>query len=117
MKRVTILLFFVVAIVLAYAQSKTPKLIIPKSGVIPENGFVADADVARVVAEAVLTPVYGEEIVRSERPFTAVLKGGVWLVKGTVPCVGPRGAICPGGASEVWISKKTGQILYMTHDQ
>lgn len=70
-----------------------------------------------LIAEAVLTPVYGAEMVASERPFKATLRGTVWVVKGSVPCEHPSsGAVCPGGAAEVRIAKKTGQIFYMTRD-
>jgi NTF2 fold immunity protein len=40
------------------------------------------------IAEAVLVPVYGKDVVRSERPFHAVLKGNLWIVTGTAPCEG-----------------------------
>jgi hypothetical protein len=90
----------------------------PSSGFVPKAGFVPTADVARIVAEAVLLPVYGEKTITAERPFKATLKGDIWTVTGSVPCNDPpRGAVCPGGAAQVRISKKTGQILYMTHDQ
>ena len=86
-------------------------------GFVPKSGFVPDAATALKIAEAVLIPVYGEAVVHSERPFKAVLKGGAWIITGSVPCDGPPGAVCPGGAAEVRISKKTAQILFMTHDQ
>jgi hypothetical protein len=87
-------------------------------GVIPKEGFVPNAEVATAIAEAVLWPVYGRATVVSERPFKATLDRGVWIVAGTVPCEDPPpGAVCPGGSAEVRISKKTGQILHMTHFQ
>ena len=74
------------------------------------------ADVAIAIAEAVLVPVYGKNVVISERPFHAILKDHLWIVTGTVPCEGaPPGAVCPGGNAEVRISKKTGRIVYMMH--
>jgi NTF2 fold immunity protein len=87
------------------------------SGVVPKQGFVPNESVALAIAEAVLIPVYGKGVVDYERPFKAVLEGNVWTITGSVPCDGPRNAICPGGAAEVRISKRTGQILFMTHYQ
>jgi hypothetical protein len=86
-------------------------------GVVPKDGFVPNATVALAIADAVLTPVYGKKTVDSERPFKAALNGNVWTVTGSVPCDGPPGAVCPGGAAEVRIYKRTGQILFMTHYQ
>jgi hypothetical protein len=86
------------------------------SSFIPKNGFVPDAATAVAIGEAVLKPVYGVDEILSERPFKAVLKGDQWIVTGSVPCNSP-GLPCPGGAAEVRISKKSGQILYMIHHQ
>jgi hypothetical protein len=83
---------------------------------IPKDGFVPDAATAVAVAEAVLVPVYGKDKILSERPFKAVLSGDKWIVTGSVPCDSPN-IPCPGGAGEVQISKKSGQILNMTHYQ
>jgi len=109
--------FLLAAAVLTYSQDSVKRPMIPEGGVVPKRGFVPSAEVAEAVAEAVLTPVYGRQIVVSERPFKATLNGNIWVVKGKVPCDGPPEAVCPGGAGEVWISQKNGQILYMTHDQ
>jgi hypothetical protein len=87
------------------------------SSYVPKAGFVPDAGTAVSIAEAVLTPVYGKAQIESERPFRAQLKGAVSIVTGTVPCEGPAGAPCPGGAAEVKISKRSGAILFMTHLQ
>jgi hypothetical protein len=85
-------------------------------GYVPPNGFVPTAETAIAVAEAVLEPVYGKDQIASERPFKAVLNGNVWVITGSVPCHNPPpGAECPGGAAEIRISKRTGQVLFMTH--
>ncbi len=111
---------FVLATVFALAGapsvSQSPGLGGAQSSVTPKDGFVPTAGVAVAIAEAVLVPVYGRQLVNSERPFKAELSQGVWDVNGTVPC-NPPGSLCPGGAAEVKISKKTGQIMFMTHDQ
>jgi hypothetical protein len=71
---------------------------------VPDAGFVPDERTATQIAEAVLTPIYGAEAVKQERPFTASLKDGVWTVVGSLP----RGAV--GGVSLVEIASKDGRI-------
>ena len=51
---------------------------------IPKKGYVPDSATAVKVAEAVLIPVYGQDKIESQRPFTAKLKDDVWTVSGTV---------------------------------
>jgi NTF2 fold immunity protein len=99
-----------------YSQARPAQTIGAKKGFVPKEGFVPTADVAQAIAEAVLSPVYGKETIVSERPFKVTLEGNVWIVVASVPCTNPPpGAICPGGSGEVRISKKTGEILFMTH--
>jgi len=84
----------------------------------PKEGYVPDAGTAVKIAEAVLTPVYGKQLVESERPFTAKLATDVWTVSGTLHC--PDGnagvtALCEGGVAVVRISKPDARVLSMTH--
>ncbi len=111
---------FVLALSIAVCASSFTRsqsgVLSPQGFMIPKEGFVPTADVAIQIAEAVLAPVYGKDVVDSERPFHAALKGDLWVVIGTVPCEGaPLGAVCPGGNAEVRVSKKTGRIIYMMH--
>jgi len=85
------------------------------ASVIPKSGFVPDASTAIKIGEAVLIPVYGERIIRSERPFKATLKGAVWIVEGTLHC--DASPVCPGGVAIVKIAKSSGRILHMVHYQ
>ncbi len=111
--------FIVLSSVLVFAGAflfaQDPALGVPKS-FVPKNGFVPTDAVAIAVAEAVLIPVYWNKQVASERPFKAELSGGVWNVTGSLHCVPPESP-CPGGAAQVKISKRTGEILFMTHYQ
>jgi len=111
MKRVATFLFCALAVVPCFPQVGTPH------GVSPKQGFVPNANVALAIADAVLIPVYGKKVIDAERPFKAIINGDVWTVTGSVPCDGPPGTLCPGGTAEVKISKRTGQILFMTHYQ
>lgn len=74
----------------------------------PKNGFVPDEATAVRVAEAVLTPIYGETQIASERPFSAQLKGDVWIVSGHLPNAF-------GGVAEIRISKRTCQVISVSH--
>jgi hypothetical protein len=87
-------------------------------GYKPASGYVPDSKTAVKIAEAVLTPVYGEKQIESERPFTATLKNGVWTVTGTLRCPDGKGGTttsCDGGVAELQISKNDARILYMSH--
>jgi NTF2 fold immunity protein len=102
---------------LAIAHSTGPQ---DKShGYKPKDGFVADSQTAVKIAEAVLIPVYGEEQIRSEEPFTAQLKGDVWTVGGTLRCPDGKGGFtttdCDGGVAVVRLSKADGRVLFMMH--
>jgi len=81
----------------------------------PKDGYVPNSATAVKVAEAVLTPVYGEQRVVSERPFNATLVNGVWKVTGTLHCPGTAGSGCNGGVAEVDISKADARIMSMNH--
>jgi ATP-dependent Clp protease ATP-binding subunit ClpA len=50
---------------------------------LPEAGVVPDAETAIRIAEAVWTPIYGEEVVKQQRPLEADLSSSVWTVRGT----------------------------------
>ena len=58
-------------------------------GYKPASGYVPDSKTAVMIAEAVLAPVYGEKQIKSERPFTAKLKDGMWtsLVRSAVQTI------------------------------
>lgn len=81
-----------------------------KTNYVPPDGFVPNSETAIAVAKAVLTPVYGADVIRREEPFSADLDGDVWFVHGTLPKPGNR-----GGVAEVSISRSKGCILRMIH--
>jgi hypothetical protein len=82
----------------------------------PKEGYVPDAITAIKIAEAVLIPIYGEKQINSEKPLNAELKDGIWIVTGTLNCLG-GGHDCPGGVAIVEISKEDGRILRVIHEQ
>jgi len=86
----------------------------------PKRDYVPDSETAIVIAEAVLSPVYGRKLVESERPFRATLKDGVWTVAGTLYCRDgkpqtDKPPTCLGGVAGVEISEVDARIISMTH--
>lgn len=75
----------------------------------PEAGFIPNQVTATRVAEAILIPIYGQEQIESERPFSAQLNENTWKVEGHLA---PG---MDGGVAEVWIDKRDGRILRVSH--
>lgn len=77
---------------------------------MPAKGLVPDEGSAIAIATAVATPIYGLKQIDSESPLRADLKGGVWLVIGTMHCND-----CEGGTLVVQIKRSNGEILFISH--
>lgn len=77
---------------------------------VPEQGYVPDAKTAIKIAEAIWLPIYGERIYK-KKPFVAKLQGETWVVQGNLP------SQMLGGVPIAEISKKTGEILRVSHGQ
>jgi hypothetical protein len=72
----------------------------------PANGYVPNEETAIKIAEAVIIPIYGEKVVKNEKPFIAELKDStIWVIHGTLR----KGRI--GGVTYVEINKSDGRIL------
>jgi len=84
---------------LLFAQS--PK---QKPNYSPPEGLVPNRDTAIKIAEVVLTPIYGADVVEHEKPFRVELVNGVWVVDGALH----HG---PGGNLHIEISKKDCRIV------
>lgn len=80
----------------------------PKHSYIPKNGYVPDKQTAIKIAEAIWLPIYGEGIY-NKKPFVAKLQGEVWIVHGSLP------SQMIGGVPVIELSKKTGEILRVSH--
>jgi hypothetical protein len=76
----------------------------PANGVIPDSGTAVD------IAVIVLSKAYGKETIEHEKPFTAILKDGYWIVYGSLP-----GEIVVGGVAEIVIRKSNGEIINISH--
>ena len=77
---------------------------------VPKDGFVPNGAVAVAIADAVLTAIYGNDVISAERPLQASLAGDVWTVTGAPLKLGWR-----GGVAHVEIAKTDGRILRVTH--
>jgi NTF2 fold immunity protein len=74
------------------------------------GGVVADKETAIRIAEAILSPVYGEKAIREQRPYQVTLKDGKWTVDGTIP---------PGfvrGSFHIVILQSDGRIIEIGYD-
>ena len=87
-------------------------LAVAQSRFIPKNGFVPDKATAVKVAEAILVPIYGADILK-QRPFKAGFYADRWIVEGTFPVSKGRNPL--GGVAVIEIHKTTGEILRVTH--
>jgi hypothetical protein len=74
----------------------------------PESGYVPDAETAMRIAEAVWLPIYGTGVLE-RRPWRAGLADDVWVVEGSLP------EMMAGGVPIATISKRTGEILRVSH--
>jgi len=87
---------FLAFVIVQSAQTK-PRLALP------------DANTAVSVAEVLLGRRYGQAHIRAERPFTAKLNNGVWLVEGTLP------GRALGGVASMKLRASDCQVLEMIH--
>ena len=69
------------------------------------DGVVADKETAIRIAEAILSPVYGEEAIREQRPYQVTVKDGKWTVDGTAS----PGHV--GGRFHIVILQSDGRVL------
>jgi hypothetical protein len=104
LKRYSLSLFFVILVLIVTTADAE------EHSYVPKRGFVPDERTAVLIAEAVLSPIYGEERIANEKPFAAALKGDVWIVQGSLPAGKNL-----GGVALAEISKADGRILRVTH--
>ncbi|MFZ4538089.1 YbbC/YhhH family protein [Propionivibrio sp.] len=75
----------------------------------PAQGYVPDAATAIKIAVAVWEPIYGQENISQQKPYTAVLVNGIWIVEGTLP------KHLLGGVAVAEIAKDDGRVLRVSH--
>jgi len=82
----------------------------------PPDGYVPDAKTAIRIAEAVWLPIYGKKVLDDEKPYLARLSPNhkYWIVEGNTVSWPP----CEfGGVALIYISKKDGTILRVSHGE
>lgn len=73
------------------------------------DGYVANENTAKKVAEAILLDIYGKQVL-DQRPFSIKLEGdSVWIVEGVLK---PG---MDGGVAHIEIQKRDCKILKVTH--
>ena len=77
----------------------------------PKEGIIPDEATAVSVAEAVLVPIYGKELVDSEKPFHAKLQKNIWKVTGHMR-EGRK-----GGTAELYLQRSDGKVLRIIHGE
>jgi len=83
-------------------------------------GLIPNQATALSVAEPELIRIYGASVVASERPLTAGLSGGIWIVSGTLHCSDGKGGTtthCVGGVATAHLSKSDGRVVEIFHTQ
>jgi hypothetical protein len=60
---------------------------------LPESGVVPDGNTAMRIAEAVWTPLYGADTIKSQTPLEAELRHNVWIVTGSAATLQPEAAL------------------------
>ncbi|WP_417266242.1 YbbC/YhhH family protein [Brumimicrobium sp.] len=76
---------------------------------IPSQGFVPNELTARKIAESILIPIYGKEIIK-QKPFNVeLIRDSVWVVTGT------QNELALSGVAYIEIQKSDCRILKVTH--
>lgn len=78
---------------------------------VSRQGFVPDPTTAVLIAEAILTPIYGVDEISRQQPFTATEVNSQWLVVGSIKNNEA------GGVASIVIDKKDGRIIRVTHSR
>jgi hypothetical protein len=81
----------------------------------PSEGYVSSEKTAKIIAEAVLVPIYGIDEINKQKPFKVVLKGKNWIVEGSTPA--DRGIRYLGGHFTIHIARSTGEITHLSHSK
>ena len=81
----------------------------------PQNGYVPNEATAIGIALSVWSSIYGREHIEKQKPYSAILVDGYWVVSGSLPKL--TTGVMPGGVAHAVIDKSTGQIIYVIHTQ
>lgn len=82
---------------------------------------IPDAETALKVAELRLVNTYGRRQIESEKPLSARLIEGVWVVSGTLWCSDGKAGrtsdpgACAGGVAQIKLRQRDGKVLAIIH--
>jgi len=86
-----------------------------------KEDLVPDAATALKIAEPALIKTYGKRQIEDQRPLTATLENGIWIVSGTLCCTDRSGNrtcgqhMCVGGTAVLKLRQRDGKILSIIH--
>lgn len=110
-RKYIILLSFIAFLILSYAFISI-KGVSQNDKWIPREGFVPNESTARKVAEAVLLPIYGDEVIEEQKPFDVKLIGdSLWVVEGV------QDEISIGGVVYISFLKRNCSIIEVRHGE
>jgi len=78
----------------------------------PGEGRTISIDSALKIAEPRLFKIYGEKLIKKERPYNIVKYHNYWMLWGSMNCDG-----CAGGVFEIGIDAINGYVIYLIHGQ
>ena len=79
--------------------------------VLHNSNIIPDAETASKVGIAILSSLYGKEVIEIERPFEIELvDDSLWYVRGSHSLVYPV-----GGHSEIILQRKDGKVLFFDY--
>jgi hypothetical protein len=110
MKRLFILLLLAVSVAsFSYKNIVGARKQDPYTGYVPKEGFVPDENTAKRIAEDIWVPIYGQDIINTEKPFHVALRDSIWVVAGHLK----QGYV--GGVAYIEIRKKDCKVLKVYH--
>lgn len=80
----------------------------------PRAGVIPDSVTAVQVGVIILSKAYGDSVIESEKPFTAVLSKGYWVVYGDFHSP-KKGGLAVMGVAEIVIKRATGEVKSISH--
>lgn len=83
----------------------------------PPNGYVPNEETAIAIAVAVWNPIYGKDLIAKEKPYSAKLADGVWVVSGSLKRFMGLHGTTKGGCAIAHIKQENGEILNISHSK
>ena len=96
-----------------YSKRYLPKVLQKQNAnFLPPTGAIPDSETAVKVGILILSTVYGNDAIEKQKPFTAILQDGYWIIYGNLS---HSGKVLVGGVAEMVIRKSNGEIINISH--